>query len=333
MTLFEQLTALTTEAVNPATADIDLLPARKIVGLINAADTTVADAVETVLDSVARVVGISERTIRTGGGILYVGAGTSGRLGILDASEMPPTFGTHPNLVRGIIAGGYPAVLRSIEGAEDSFPNGEQAVLDYINIEGNQNLGSSGILDNWNPESSGSSEILNNWNSDCLVIGLSASGRTPFVLGALHKAHDLGMPTVLVCTNSEESVREFAPFVDELICAVVGPEVIAGSTRMKSATAQKMIINMITTATMIRLGKTYGNVMVDLQLTNDKLRERARRIVMTICDVSYDAACSLLDRAGNHVKTALVMGLCNCSRPEADERLLNSRGFVRTALD
>lgn len=319
MTLFEQLTALTTEAVNPATADIDLLPAREIVGLINAADKTVADAVETVLDSVSRVVCLAEKTIRTGGGILYVGAGTSGRLGILDASEMPPTFGTHPNLVRGIIAGGYPAVLRSIEGAEDSFPNGEQAVLDYINIDGNQNLGSS--------------EILETWNSEYLVIGLSASGRTPFVLGALHKAQELGMGTVFVCTNNEESVREFAPFVDELICAVVGPEVIAGSTRMKSATAQKMIINMITTATMIRLGKTYGNVMVDMQLTNDKLRERARKIVMTICDLSYDAACSLLDRAGNHVKTALVMGLCNCSRPEADERLLNSRGFVRTALD
>ncbi|MBI2794054.1 MAG: N-acetylmuramic acid 6-phosphate etherase [Ignavibacteria bacterium] len=324
MTLFEQLEALTTEAVNPATTDIDLLSAREIVGLINDADKTVADAVELVLDAVSRVIGMAEDVVRTGGGILYVGAGTSGRLGILDAAEMPPTFGTHSDLIRGIIAGGDPAVFRSIEGAEDSSANGEQSVLDYIksfqDFENSEMLGLE------------KSEYPGLGNYRFLAIGLSASGRTPFVLGALHKAHELGMSTVLVCTNNEASARGFAPFVDELICAVVGPEVVAGSTRMKSATAQKMIINMITTATMIRLGKTYGNVMVDLQLSNNKLRERARRIVMMICDVRYDAACSLLEQAGNHVKTALVMGLCRCSRPEADERLLNSHGFVRKAL-
>jgi N-acetylmuramic acid 6-phosphate etherase len=324
VTLFEQLRSLTTEAVNPGTTDIDLLSAREIAGLINGADKTVADAVESCLDAVARVIGVAEDVIRTGGGILYVGAGTSGRLGILDAAEMPPTFGTHSGLIRGIIAGGDPAVFRSIEGAEDSFDNGEQSVVDYIrsllDFETSEVLG----LNNSEYPGLGSYRFL--------TIGLSASGRTPFVLGALHKAHELGMTTVLVCTNNEESVRGFAPFVDELICAVVGPEVVAGSTRMKSATAQKMIINMITTSTMIRLGKTYGNVMVDLQLTNEKLRERARRIVMTICDVSYDVACNLLEHAGGHVKTALVMGLCNCSRPEADERLLNSHGFVRKAL-
>jgi N-acetylmuramic acid 6-phosphate etherase len=303
MTLHETLAALTTEAVNPRTAEIDALDSRGIVGLLNAEDAGVAGAVSLVLDEVARAVDLVVDTLSVGGRLIYVGAGTSGRLGVVDASEMPPTYGTHPLMIQGVISGGPGAVFASVEGAEDDPERGAEAVLDAM----------GGL--------------------PAVVCGISASGRTPFVLGALEAAHKAGHPTVFLSTNHVDTVRTFAPYVDVLICPVVGPEPIAGSTRMKSGTAQKMVLNMISTATMVRLGKTYGNVMVDLQLTNTKLVERARTILMRLTGIDHESASELLAQADGHVKTALVMSAHHCSKEEARQRLARAHGMVRTAME
>lgn len=303
MSLFDQLAALSTEGIHPTTREIDLASSREIVEMINREDATVAAAVALELDHVAAAVDHVAAAFRRGGRLIYVGAGTSGRLGIVDASECPPTYGVSPDMVQGIIAGGPGAVFRSVEGAEDSEEEGAEA-LRAIDLQ----------------------------PSD-VVCGIAASGRTPFVVGAVRAAHEAGCRTVFVSTNDRSTVGQFVPFVDVLICPHVGPEVVAGSTRMKSGTAQKMVLNMITTAAMIRIGKTYGNVMVDLQLTNRKLQERARRIVMTIAGVTYEEAESLIREADGHVKTALIMGLLHCSKDEARERLERADGFVRRSLE
>lgn len=303
MMLHETLAALTTEVVNPRTAEIDALDSRGIVGLLNTEDAAVAGAVSLVLDDIARAVDLVVDTLSVGGRLIYVGAGTSGRLGVVDASEMPPTYGTHPFMIQGVIAGGPGAVFASVEGAEDDPVRGAEAVLDAM----------GGL--------------------PALVCGISASGRTPFVLGSLEAAHKAGHPTVLLSTNQAETVRTFAPYVDVLICPVVGPEPIAGSTRMKSGTAQKMVLNMISTATMVLLGKTYGNVMVDLQLTNAKLVERARTIVMKLTGIDRESASELLAQADGHVKTALVMSAHHCSKDEAQQRLERAHGMVRIAME
>ena len=306
MNLFEQLAHLTTEAINPRTTEIDLGSSRDIVGLLHAEDQLVDEAVGNELGSIAQAVDLVVESLSAGGRLIYVGAGTSGRLGILDASEMPPTYGVDPGLVSGIIAGGRQAVFTSVEGAEDSRSEGADVIA---------------------------SELANQRTSECVVIGLSASGRTPFVLGAVEKAHQLGHATVFVSTNKHEIVRDFAPSADVLICPQVGPEPIAGSTRMKSGTAQKMVINMITTASMVRLGKTYGNVMVDLQLSNEKLQERAKKIVMEIAGVDYNEASDVIARAGGHVKTALVMAIVGCDKESAERRLADAGGIIRKALE
>lgn len=303
MTLFEQLTTLTTEEINPGTLDIDRADARGIVGMLHAEDMAICGAIATELDHVAEAVEMVAGALGRGGRLIYVGAGTSGRLGILDASEMPPTYGTDPALVRGIIAGGQAAVFRSVEGAEDSSDAGARA-LDEVEV---------GELD--------------------VICGISASGRTPFVTGALKHALGKGAKTIFLTTNPRHVVRPYVPNVHVLICPVVGPEPIAGSTRMKSGTAQKMVLNMITTAAMVRLGKTYGNVMVDLQLTNEKLRVRASRIIMSICGLGQEQAAQLIESAGGHVKTALVMHAHSCSREEAVERLHAANGIVRIAME
>lgn len=303
MTLLEQLSTLTTEEINPGTVDIDRADTRGIVGMLHAEDMTICGAIDAELDHVAEAVEMVAEALGRGGRLIYVGAGTSGRLGILDASEMPPTYGTDPVLVQGIIAGGQSAVFRSVEGAEDSAGAGAQA-LDEIEV---------GELD--------------------VVCGISASGRTPFVTGALERALVKGAKTICLTTNPRHVVRPFVPNVHVLICPVVGPEPIAGSTRMKSGTAQKMVLNMITTGAMVRLGKTYGNVMVDLQLTNEKLRVRASRIIMSICAISQEQAVQLIESAGGHVKTALVMQAHSCSREEAVERLHAANGIVRIAME
>lgn len=303
MTLLEQLATLTTEEVNPRTLDIDRADARGIVGMLHAEDVTISGAIATELDHVAEAVEMVADALRSGGRLIYVGAGTSGRLGILDSSEMPPTYGTDPIVVQGIIAGGQGAVFRSIEGAEDSSEAGARA-LDEVEV---------GVLD--------------------VVCGISASGRTPFVTGALEHALGKGARTIFLTTNPRHVVRPYVPNVHVLICPVVGPEPIAGSTRMKSGTAQKMVLNMITTGAMVRLGKTYGNVMVDLQLTNEKLRVRACRIIMSICGLGLEQAVELIESAGGHVKTALVMQAHSCSREEAVERLHAANGIVRIAME
>jgi len=291
---------LATEGINPESAEIDLLSTRDALEIINTNDRRVADAVATQLDQIAQAVDIVVDVLRQGGRMIYVGAGTSGRLGVVDASEMPPTFGTQPDMIQGVIAGGTQAMFKSQEGIEDQRNRGIEEIGDRV--------------------------------GEFVCVGLSASGRTPYVLGALEKAHEMGMPTVFISTNSREVVKGHAPFVDVLICPEVGPEVIMGSTRMKSGTAQKMVLNMISTTAMVKLGKTYGNVMVDLQRTNEKLKERAKRIVMTLCELSYDDASDVLERANGNVKTALVMSTHKCDAKKAEEILLHHNGFVRPAM-
>lgn len=297
--LFTQLEKLLTEQRNPNSSEIDLADSRTIVRIINEEDKKVAHAVEKKLDVIAGCIDAIVEKLKEGGRILYFGAGTSGRLGVLDAAECPPTFGTNPETVQGFIAGGEKAMFVAQEGAEDSEKIGEKEVLE-------QNVTDKDI-----------------------IIGLAASGRTPYVHGALKKAASIGCVTILVTTVSEDQIEVD---VDYLVAVPVGPEVIMGSTRMKSATAQKMILNMFTTGAMIRLGKVYENVMVDLQLTNKKLEERAKRIVMSLSGVNYKEASKFLDIADNHVKTALLMALTNVDRKTAEKKLEENDGFIRRAL-
>jgi len=286
-----------TEHRNPRTARIDLATPDEIVALMNAEDRTVADAVATQSDAIARAITIVEGVLRGGGRLFYVGAGTSGRLGILDASECPPTFGTDPEMVQGIIAGGPPAVFRSQEGAEDLPENGAAAIDER------------GIGDR-----------------DCLV-GIAASGTTPFVRGALARAAQLGARTMVVaCTPLE---GEITRLVDVVIVAITGPEVVTGSTRLKAGTATKMILNMLTTGAMIRIGKTWGNLMVDLQATNLKLKDRSERILMESCAISRDDARTLLEAAGGSVKVAIVMYRTSVEREEAIRRISEAGGLIR----
>lgn len=303
MTLFEQLASLTTEEVNPQTTNIDLAQPYDIAKLLNSEDMLVANAVESVLNEVGVAIDTVAQALLSGGRLIYVGAGTSGRLGILDASEMPPTFGTDPDLVVGLIAGGREAAFKSVEGAEDSREYGRDA-LESISA-----------------------------NASDVVCGISASGRTPFVLGALDYAHSVLCKTILISTNPASLVRTFCPSADVLICPVVGPEPICGSTRMKSGTAQKMVLNMISTGAMIRMGKTFGNIMVDVQPTNDKLIERAKSIVMSLTNSSYIVASNLLSKSSGDVKTAVIMGLTNCTYNEAIEQLSKANGVIRRVLE
>lgn len=305
--IFNQLRKLSTEQRNPASMNIDARSVTGILSIMNKEDATVAGAVRKEIRFIAKAVELVVSALQKGGRLLYVGAGTSGRLGVLDAVECPPTFGTDPDTIRGMIAGGDMAMFRAQEGAEDREENGATDIRS-LNIRGED-----------------------------VVCGIAASLRTPYVLGAVKAAKAAGARTVFLTTNKRKTLysQEFgniSRFVDVGICVDVGPEVIMGSTRMKSGTAQKMVLNMITTAAMIRLGKVYENMMVDLQLTNDKLRERARRILMIATGLDYDAAGQILEEAGGHVKTALVMAGAGVSREEAARRLTQAGGFVRPAM-
>lgn len=306
--LFEQLKRLTTEQRNPASMDIDARSVVEILTIINNEDKKVALAVEKEISHIARAVEIVVQSFRSGGRLLYVGAGTSGRLGVLDAVECPPTYGTDPEMVQGIIAGGERAMFRAQEGAEDREENGAKDIDDK------------------------------NVNTNDTVCGVAASLRTPYVVGAIKKAKQRGAHTVYVTTNPRNKLEsaefsELAKAIDVAICPEVGPEVIMGSTRMKSGTAQKLVLNMITTTAMIRMGKVYENMMIDLQMTNQKLVERAKRVIMTITGVSYEEAESHLERSGRHVKTALVMIKAGVSKEEAQSRLEKAGGFVRLAIE
>ena len=297
--LFSELQALATEQRNPRSMQIDTASVREILEIINTEDHNVPIAVREEIPYIAQAVEIVVEAFRQGGRLFYVGAGTSGRLGILDASECPPTYGTPPEMVQGIIAGGPKAVFRSQEGAEDIEADGGQALEDF------------GVAP---PD---------------VVCGIAASRRTPYVVGAVKHARAIGCKTLFVTCNPRSA---FNLDVDVAICAVVGPEVIMGSTRMKSGTAQKLVLNMITTASMIRLGKVYENMMVDLQMTAQKLVERSKRTVMLVTGLDYDAATRVLEAADGHVKTALVMILADVSADAAQQRLEKAGGFVRAAI-
>jgi N-acetylmuramic acid 6-phosphate etherase len=305
--LFDQLKKLSTEQRNPASQNIDVNSTAEILAIINNEDKKIAFKIEEQLPYIEQAVELVVNALGNSGRLIYVGAGTSGRLGILDAAECPPTFGTSAEMVQGIIAGGSQSVFRAQEGAEDNEESGAKDIEE-------KNVGKFDV-----------------------VCGIAASLRTPYVVGAIKKAKKAGARTIYVTTNprSKLNALEYADLksaIDVAICPEVGPEVITGSTRMKSGTAQKLVLNMITTAAMVRLGKTYENMMIDLQLTNEKLRERAKRIVMTITELEYEAAGRALDAADNHVKTALVMVKANVSMSEAHRKLKETNGFVRPAI-
>ena len=291
--------ALTTEAINPALADIDALDTETRLRLMNAEDATVAAAVGLEIPSIARAVQRAAASLRAGGRLLYVGAGTSGRLGILDAAECPPTFGVAPTVVQGLIAGGEGAMFRAVEGAEDDPDLGAAAIIEADVSEKDT------------------------------VVGISASGQAPFVLGALRQAVRRGAATVALTNNRPSEVEAVAAVT---IAVVVGPEILAGSTRLKSGTAQKMVLNMISTGAMIETGKTYGNLMVDVQATNRKLQARAVRIIRQVTGASAERAEAALSAAGGSAKVAIVTLQTGASPDEARQRLGHAGGFLRRAL-
>jgi N-acetylmuramic acid 6-phosphate etherase len=295
---YSMLDDLVTERRNPASEHIDTLPTIDILRIINDEDRKVADAVSAAIPQIARAIdGIVDR-FRLGGRLFYIGAGTSGRLGVLDASECPPTFSVSPDMVQGIIAGGEPALSRATEASEDNAAAGESDLM------------------------------ARGFRSDDTLAGIAASGRTPYVLGAIEAARRLGGLTIGIACSPDSSLAQAAEIPIELI---VGPEVITGSTRMKAGTATKLALNMITTAAMIKLGYVYGNLMVNVQPRNDKLRDRARRIVRDAAGVSDDTAAALLAEAGD-VRTAIVMARRNVSSDEARQLLSAAGGSIGKAL-
>ena len=290
---------LTTEQNNPESVSIDQMDPIQIAMLMNREDLKVVAAVERVLPDISRAIEIVTERVQAGGRLIYIGAGTSGRLGVLDASECPPTFNTPPALVVGLIAGGHRALTNAIEGAEDNRQAGEE---DLRGVE----------LD-----------------AKDVVCGIATSGRTPYVLGGLAYARSLGAATLGVTCNA---VSELSEVSDVLIAPVVGPEILSGSTRLKAGTATKMVLNMISTGTMIRIGKTYGNWMVDLRATNVKLKDRSIRIVSGITGLDRERAESLLARCDGEVKTAIVSQALGVDKIEAQRRLKVAGGRLRTAI-
>jgi N-acetylmuramic acid 6-phosphate etherase len=291
------LDARLTERRNPRSATIDSATSLEIVDLIGGEDAGVPAAVARAREQIARAIDLIEAAFRAGGRLVYVGAGTSGRLGVLDASECPPTFGTPPEMVVGVIAGGYPALVRSVEGAEDDVNTG---------------------LGEMDARKVGSSDM---------VVGIAASGTTPFVRAALSRAQTLGARTALV--TCAEPPKLLVETCDVCIVVKVGPEVVTGSTRMKAGTATKLVLNTLTTGAMIRLGKTYGNLMVDLRAWNDKLIDRSQRIVMETTGLTREEAREVLDAAGGRVKTAIVMARRRVSSDEADRLITEYQGRLR----
>jgi N-acetylmuramic acid 6-phosphate etherase len=288
-----------TEAPNPRSANIDQLSTLDILQVINAEDATVAATVRQVLPAIAQAVDIIIGRLRQGGRLLYVGAGTSGRLAVLDAVECVPTFSTSPDMVQGIVAGGHSALTQPVEGAEDDHDAGYAQLIEIgVNVRD-------------------------------AVVGIAASGRTPYVLGALKAANERGAATIAITCNDPAPMLDLAHIP---IAVVVGPEVIAGSTRLKSGTAQKMILNMISTTSMIRLGKVYGNLMVDVRVTNQKLAQRARGIVCKVTGVSDEEAARLLEQTHNEVKPAIVMALLGVTDDEARARLAAAGGMLRQVI-
>ncbi len=300
--LFKEIANLDTEKNNALSKNIDMADTETILNIINSEDQKVAIAVKEEIPYIANAVELISNAFINGGRLFYFGAGTSGRLGVVDASECPPTFGTNPEMVIGIIAGGEKAMFKAQEGAEDN-QNGAEIEFENYNI-----------------------------NTNDIVCGIAASGRTPYVIGALKIAKERNIKTIMITTNSRKNATKLIDIADVLICPYVGPEVIAGSTRMKSGTAQKLVLNMLTTASMIKIGKTYGNIMVDLQLTNAKLKERAKQILIDISGCDYNRASELLKITKGNVKSALVMEIASTDYDSAIDVLKKNKGIVKNAI-
>ena len=294
------LAALATETANERTRDLDTMSVRTLLTVMNDEDRTVPDAVAAALPAIERAVDSIVAARRRGGRLIYLGAGTSGRLGVLDAVECPPTFGTDPGEVLGLIAGGERAFLRAVEGAED---DPALAVADLVAVH---------------------------LSADDVVVGVAASGRTPYVVGGLDYARATGAATVSIACNLRALISAHA---DVAIEVNTGPEILTGSTRLKAGSAQKLVCNMLSTASMVRTGKVFHNLMVDVRPTNAKLVDRARRIVSAATGSDRETAAAAIDLAGGHAKTAVVMLLADCDPAAAAERLRRSHGDVRAAID
>ena len=294
------LSVMITENRNNASENIDCASTLEILQIINNEDKQVALAVEKQLTYIANAVDAISDAFLNHGRLIYLGAGTSGRLGILDASECPPTYGTAPEQVVGLIAGGHPAIFKAVENAEDSP---ELAINDLKHI---------------------------NFSAKDILVGIAASGRTPYVIGGMQYAKSLGATVVSLCCNPNAPMINLANIA---ITPIVGAEVITGSSRMKAGTAQKMILNMLTTASMIKIGKVYGNLMVDVEATNAKLVERQISIVMQATDCNRDSAITTLNQCNQHCKTAILMILAGLTAEEATKKLLNNNGFIRKVIN
>ena len=294
-----EINQLTTEKRNPNTMHLDQMSVGQVLELMNKEDQQVPEAIAEALGQIEAAVETIIQSFNAGGRLIYFGAGTSGRLGVLDAAECVPTFGVSPDLVVGLIAGGDKAMVEAVEGAEDSLTLAEE---DFKKL---------------------------NLNANDTVVGIAASGRTPYVIGGLQYAQSIGAKTVSIACNQQAKISDFAQIPIEVDC---GPEVLTGSTRLKAGTAQKLILNMLSTVSMIGIGKVYQNLMVDVQATNEKLEERSKRIIMAATECSYEEAASYFEAANHKVKVAIVMILTNLDATEASRKINAANGFVNQVL-
>ena len=294
-----EINQLTTEKRNPNTMHLDQMSVGQVLELMNKEDQQVPEVIAEALGQIEAAVETIIQSLKAGGRLIYFGAGTSGRLGVLDAAECVPTFGVSPDLVVGLIAGGDKAMVEAVEGAEDSLTLAEE---DFKKL---------------------------NLNANDTVVGIAASGRTPYVIGGLQYAQSIGAKTVSIACNKEAKISGFAQIPIEVDC---GPEVLTGSTRLKAGTAQKLILNMLSTVSMIGIGKVYQNLMVDVQATNEKLEERSKRIIMAATECSYEEAASYFEAANHKVKVAIVMILTNLDATEASRKINAANGFVNQVL-
>jgi N-acetylmuramic acid 6-phosphate etherase len=298
-TVFQELAGLVTESRNPKSYDVDIMSTEEIVRLINHEDHLVAEAVAKEIPYIVKAVDIVAEAFKCGGRLIYIGAGTSGRLGVLDASECPPTFGSDPEMVQGLIAGGFEALIRAQEGSEDLKEQGISDLMEKKITEKD------------------------------VVCGIAASQRTPYVIGALKEAKKIGAKTLFIICNPREVVQVE---VDIAICPVPGPEVVMGSTRMKAGSVQKMVLNILTTSAMIKQGKVYENMMIDLQQNSQKLIERSKKIIMLATDINYEEASHFLEESKGHVKSAILMAMTGVDLDSAKSLLDGNEGFIKKAL-
>lgn len=294
-----EINQLTTEKRNPNTMHLDQMSVGQVLELMNKEDQQVPEAIAEALGQIEAAVEMIIQSLKAGGRLIYFGAGTSGRLGVLDAAECVPTFGVSPDLVVGLIAGGDKAMVEAVEGAEDSLTLAEE---DFKKL---------------------------NLNANDTVVGIAASGRTPYVIGGLKYAQSVGAKTVSIACNKEAKISGYAQIPIEVDC---GPEILTGSTRLKAGTAQKLILNMLSTVSMIGIGKVYQNLMVDVQATNEKLEERSKRIIMAATECNYEDAASYFEAANQNVKVAIVMILTNLDATEASQKINAANGFVNQVI-